>query len=157
MYIVYAGVQGLPLSLASHILQVHALHYVLRGVQGIRLYLAAANVEPILRHGGLHDALVDGFMQIVQWRAFRALQRHPRYLHAIAKHHAGVNLVVGNDCMRTYTQHTSPLTTALAALGRATWLFFADLDEVLMPGDACAPFANIRSTCAQVCIGRRLL
>lgn len=92
-YIVYAGLQGLPLRLATQVLKVHALHYRTRGFSGIRLYMAASNVNMLLRDGSLNSTLDEGFLQIVSWEYFPSLMSHPRYLHAIAKHHAGMRSV----------------------------------------------------------------
>lgn len=88
-YIIYAGVQGLGMRLASHILAVHAQHYAMRGVTGIKLYLPGSHIGPLRRAGGLHTAMDSGFVQVVRWTDFEDLLSHPRYLHAIAKHHAG--------------------------------------------------------------------
>ncbi len=89
-YVVYAGLQGLPLRLALQVLKIHAMHYRSRGFSGIRLYMAASNVHMLLREGSLNSTLDEGFVQIVSWDYFPSLMSHPRYLHAIAKHHAGV-------------------------------------------------------------------
>ena len=41
-------------------------------------------------------------------------------------------------------------STALAAIGRSTWLFFPDLDEIILPRDACTMINEARKVCAQV-------
>lgn len=91
-YVVYAGLQGVPVKLASQVLRVHAAHYKLRGVAGIRVYLSTANIKALRKLHLLDDILADGFVQVVAWDAFSHLMRHPRYLHVIGKHHAGAGL-----------------------------------------------------------------